>query len=85
MAPGVVIREAYRRDVEKRSQNMNSLMEIEKKRETKLKSAKIEDGFYNIIGGQRSAAARKLSVLNPATAKSWQPLQISSPLYWTTR
>jgi acyl-CoA reductase-like NAD-dependent aldehyde dehydrogenase len=48
---------------------MNSLMEIEKERETKLKSAKIEDGFYNIIGGRRSAAARKLSVINPATGK----------------
>ena len=48
---------------------MNCLMEIEKKRETKLKLAKIEDGFYNIIGGQRSAAARKLSVINPATGK----------------
>ncbi len=48
---------------------MNSSMEIEKERETKLKSAKIEDGFYNIIGGQRLAAARKLSVINPATGK----------------
>ena len=48
---------------------MNSSMEIEKERETKLKSAKIEDGFYNIIGGQRLAAARKLSVTNPATGK----------------
>src|SRR6266850_5228043 len=48
---------------------MNCLMEIEKARETKLKLAKIEDGFYNIIGGQRSAAARKLSVINPATGK----------------
>ena len=44
-------------------------MQIEKERETKLKSAKIEDGFYNIIGGQRLAAARKLSVINPATGK----------------
>jgi Aldehyde dehydrogenase family len=48
---------------------MNCLMEIKKERETKLKSAKIEDGFYNIIGGQKSAAARKLSVVNPATGK----------------
>ena len=48
---------------------MNGFMEREKEREMKLKSAKIEDGFYNIIGGQRSAAARKLSVINPATGK----------------
>jgi acyl-CoA reductase-like NAD-dependent aldehyde dehydrogenase len=48
---------------------MNSVMEIEKERETRLKSARIEDGFYSIIGGQRLAAARKLSVVNPATGK----------------
>src|SRR6266481_2457591 len=48
---------------------MNTLMEIEEEKETKLESAKIGDGFYNIIGGQRSAAVRKLSVVNPATGK----------------
>jgi len=60
-------------------------MEVEKETETKLKSAKIEDGFYNIIGGQRSAAFRKLTIINPVPAKSWQLFQISSLLYWTTR
>ena len=48
---------------------MNTLMEIEEERETKLEPAKIGDGFYNIIGGQRLAAVRKLSVVNPATGK----------------
>jgi len=48
---------------------MNCLMEIEKERETKLKLARLEDGFYNIIGGQRFAAASKLSVINPATGE----------------
>src|SRR5262245_47786510 len=48
---------------------MSSSKAIEKQRETKLKSAKIEDGFYNIIGGQRLAAASNLSVINPATGK----------------
>jgi acyl-CoA reductase-like NAD-dependent aldehyde dehydrogenase len=48
---------------------MDALMEIEQDKETKLESAKIEDGFYNIIGGQRFSAARKLSVINPATGK----------------
>ena len=43
-------------------------MEIEQDKETKLESAKIEDGFYNMIGGQRSAGG-KLSVINPATGK----------------
>jgi acyl-CoA reductase-like NAD-dependent aldehyde dehydrogenase len=48
---------------------MHTLMEIEQDKETKLESAKIEDGFYDIIGGQRFSAARKLSVINPATGK----------------
>ena len=48
---------------------MHALMEIEQEKETKLESAKIEDGFYNIIGGQRISAARELSVINPATGK----------------
>ena len=48
---------------------MHALMEIEQDKETKLEPAKIEDGFYNIIGGQRFSAARKLSVINPATGK----------------
>ena len=48
---------------------MHTLMEIEQDKETKLESAKIEDGFYDIIGGQRFSATRKLSVINPATGK----------------
>jgi acyl-CoA reductase-like NAD-dependent aldehyde dehydrogenase len=44
-------------------------MELEQDKETKLESAKIEDGFYDIIAGQRFSAARKLSVINPATGK----------------
>jgi acyl-CoA reductase-like NAD-dependent aldehyde dehydrogenase len=42
-------------------------IEIEKQRETKLKAARLETGFYNIIGGQRAVAASQLSVINPAT------------------
>ena len=48
---------------------MHTLMELEQDKETKLESAKIEDGFYDIIGGQRLSADRKLSVINPATGK----------------
>ena len=48
---------------------MHTLMELEQDKETKLELAKIEDGFYNIIGGQRISAARELSVINPATGK----------------
>jgi acyl-CoA reductase-like NAD-dependent aldehyde dehydrogenase len=48
---------------------MHTLMELEQDEKTKLESAKIEDGFYDIIGGQRFSVARKLSVINPATGK----------------
>jgi acyl-CoA reductase-like NAD-dependent aldehyde dehydrogenase len=48
---------------------MNCFMEIEKERETILASAKLDDGFYNIIGGKRLSAARTLSVINPATGE----------------
>src|SRR6202011_4608836 len=48
---------------------MNTLVEIQKERETKLKSARLEAGFYNVIGGQRAVAASQLSVINPATGE----------------
>jgi acyl-CoA reductase-like NAD-dependent aldehyde dehydrogenase len=48
---------------------MNTPTEIENERETKLKSARLEDGFYNIIGGRRFTATSKLSVINPATGE----------------
>src|SRR5258708_25930498 len=48
---------------------MHTLMELEQDKETKPESAKIEDGFYDIIGAQRFSAARKLTVINPATGK----------------
>src|SRR5262245_9193610 len=48
---------------------MNTSMEIEEDKETKLESAKIEDGFYDIIDGQRFSADRKLPVINPATGR----------------
>jgi len=48
---------------------MNTIMEIKEEKETKLASAKLGYGFYNIIAGQRLAAVRKLSVINPATGK----------------
>src|SRR5260370_28080 len=35
----------------------------------KLKKAKLENGFYNIIDGKRVSAGKTLSVVNPATAK----------------
>jgi acyl-CoA reductase-like NAD-dependent aldehyde dehydrogenase len=35
----------------------------------KLKKAKLENGFYNIIDGERVSAGEALSVVNPATGK----------------
>src|SRR5258708_36414363 len=35
----------------------------------KLKKAKLENGFYNIIDGKRVSAGKTLSAVNPATAK----------------
>src|SRR5215469_2980792 len=50
---------------------MNTLMQMQKERETKLKSARLEAGFYNIIGGQRVVAASQLPVINPATGEQF--------------
>src|SRR5215469_5343229 len=43
------------------------MSEIQEERETKLKVARLEAGFYNIIGGQKAVSASQLSVINPAT------------------
>jgi len=48
---------------------MNTLIQMQKERETKLKSARLEAGFYNIIDGQRAVAATQLLVINPATGE----------------
>jgi acyl-CoA reductase-like NAD-dependent aldehyde dehydrogenase len=44
-------------------------IEIQKEREAILKSARLEAGFYNIIGGQRTVTASHISVINPATGE----------------
>jgi hypothetical protein len=36
---------------------------------SELKKAKLENGFYNIIDGERVSASNGLSVINPATGK----------------
>jgi acyl-CoA reductase-like NAD-dependent aldehyde dehydrogenase len=48
---------------------MSSFTATQKERETKPKAARLEAGFYNIIGGQRVVAASQLSVVNPATGE----------------
>jgi hypothetical protein len=47
-----------------------SLMQMEKQRQAILASAKLGDGFYNVIGGKRLAATRHLAGINPATGKT---------------
>ena len=38
-------------------------------RNDNLKKAKLENGFYNIIDGEKVAASKRLSVINPVTRK----------------
>ena len=47
-----------------------SPLQLEMQRQSILAPAKLGEGFYNIIGGKRLAAARHLSVINPATGKA---------------
>ena len=42
---------------------------VEAERNDNLKKAKLENGFYNIIDGEKVAASKRLSVINPATGK----------------
>ena len=45
------------------------LIGIEEARKAKLETARLEAGFYNIIGGQRAVSSSQLSVINPATGE----------------
>jgi acyl-CoA reductase-like NAD-dependent aldehyde dehydrogenase len=57
--------------LEMRKQNRNTMNTISLDAETndKLKKAKLENGFYNIINGKRVSAGKTLSVVNPSTGK----------------
>jgi len=44
---------------------------LESERTLKLRTAKLEDGFYNIIAGERSITGGRLAVIDPATGQSW--------------
>src|SRR5258707_14557312 len=54
-----------------RKENVDTMNIISVDVETndKLKKAKLENGFYNIIDGQRVSARKTLSIVNPATGK----------------
>jgi hypothetical protein len=47
---------------------MNAIS-VEEEISDKLKKAKLENGFYNLIDGERVSARKTLSVVNPATGK----------------
>jgi predicted RNA binding protein with dsRBD fold (UPF0201 family) len=38
-------------------------------RNDNLKKAKLENGFYNIVDGEKVSTSKRLSVINPATGK----------------
>ena len=44
-------------------------LSVDAERNDNLKKAKLENGFYNIIDGEKVAASKRLSVINPATGK----------------
>jgi acyl-CoA reductase-like NAD-dependent aldehyde dehydrogenase len=48
---------------------MKRLMNLETATDAILASAKLNEGFFNIVGGKRVSAGRKLSVINPANGK----------------
>jgi hypothetical protein len=55
--------------IEIRKQNLDTMSAISVNVEIsdKLKKAKLETGFYNLIDGERVSAGKTLSVVNPAT------------------
>jgi hypothetical protein len=42
---------------------------VDAERKDKLKKAKPDKGFYNIIDGEKVSASKRPSVINPATGK----------------
>jgi delta 1-pyrroline-5-carboxylate dehydrogenase len=57
--------------IEIREQNIGTMNAISVDVETndKLKKAKLENGFYNLIDGEKVSAGKTLSVVNPSTGK----------------
>src|SRR4029077_431441 len=55
--------------IEIRKQNIDTMntISLDVKISDKLKKAKLENGFYNLIDGERVSAGKTLSVVNPAT------------------
>jgi succinate-semialdehyde dehydrogenase / glutarate-semialdehyde dehydrogenase len=50
---------------------MNTIdrLSVDAERNDNLKKARLENGFYNIINGEKVSTSKRLSVFNPATGK----------------
>jgi hypothetical protein len=44
-------------------------LSVDAERNHNLKKAKLENGFYNIVGGEKVSTSKRLSVIHPATGK----------------
>jgi acyl-CoA reductase-like NAD-dependent aldehyde dehydrogenase len=44
-------------------------LSVDAERNDKLKKAKLENGFYNVIDGEKVSTSKRLAVFNPATGK----------------
>src|SRR5260221_14233200 len=57
--------------VSARERTMDTIdaLSVDAERNDNLKKAKLENGFYNIIYGEKVAASKRLSVINPVTGK----------------
>src|SRR5258708_17372700 len=57
--------------VSARERTMDTIdaLSVDAERNHNLKKAKLEHGFYNIVGGEKVSTSKRLSVINPATGK----------------
>jgi hypothetical protein len=52
-----------------RTMHTIDVLSVDAERNENLKKAKLENGFYNILDGEKVAASKRLSVINPVTGK----------------
>src|SRR5246127_5252520 len=57
--------------IEIRKQNIDTMnaISVDVEISDKLKKAKLENGFYNLIDGEKVSTGKTLSVVNPSTGK----------------
>ena len=59
----------YHKNSEERTMNTFDAVSVDAERNEKLKKAKPEDSFYNVIDGEKVSSSKRLSVINPATGE----------------